>query len=145
MKVQILRNVAILGLFSVLAIASVHAQTPSRVEANIPFDFSAGKATMKTGTYSIRKTNGNGLTIRNLQDNSTTVVNAPLTVGSRSSKAGARLVFNRYGDQYFLSQVWTTADSGKQLFPSNAEKTTARQHQLANNGAKAERIEVALR
>src|SRR5436190_23976143 len=108
MKTQIGRNVAILGLFFMLAIAGVNAQTPSRVEANVPFDFVAGKASLKTGRYSLRKGfAGNSISIRN-DEGATTIVNAPLAIGSRASKAGARLVFNKYGDKYFLSQIWTS-------------------------------------
>ena len=35
----------------------------------------------------------------------------------------ASLVFNRYGDQSFLKEVWTVGDlTGRQLFPSRAER-----------------------
>src|SRR6266850_1437922 len=130
MKNHVIRTTAILGLFFVLAIASVQAQTPSRVEVNIPFDFSVGKATLKAGTYSIKRTAGNALMIRSADGKTTALLNAPLTIGSRASKAGERLVFNKYGEQYFLSQVWMSVESGRQLFPTNAERTVAREHEL---------------
>src|SRR5882672_11341621 len=141
MKNQILRSTAILGLFFMLAIASVNAQTPSRVEVKIPFDFSAGKATLKAGTYSIKRTSANTLAIRSDDGKTTALVNAPLTIGSRDFKAGERLVFNQYGDQYFLSQVWLGVDTGRQLFTSNAETKAAREFRLANNNAKPRRVE----
>src|SRR5688500_6604066 len=99
MKVQFIRSVAILGLFFMLAIASVNAQTPSRVEVSIPFDFSAGKATVKAGSYSIKRTSANLMTIRSADGKTTALVNAPLSIASRDSKAGERLVFNQYGEQ----------------------------------------------
>ena len=144
MKNQVIRSTAILGLFFMLAIASVNAQTPSRVEVNIPFDFSAGKATLKAGAYSIRKTSGNVLAIRSVDGRTTALVNAPLTIGSRASKAGERLVFNQYGDQYFLSQIWLTVDTGQQLFTSAAETKAAREYRLANKNAKPQRVEIAM-
>lgn len=143
MKIQIMRNTAILGLFFMLAIASVNAQTPSRVEVNIPFDFSAGKATLKAGTYSIKRTSGNLLAIRSADGKTTALVNAPLTIGSRDSKAGERLVFNQYGDQYFLSQVWLSVDTGRQLFTLGTETKVAREYRLANKDAKPQRVEIA--
>jgi hypothetical protein len=143
MKNQIIRSIAILGLFFMLAIASVNAQTPSRVEVNIPFDFSAGKATLKAGTYSIKKTSANVLAIRSIDGKTTALVNAPLTIGSRDSRAGERLVFNQYGSQYFLAQVWLSVDTGRQLFPSGAEAKAARAFKLANN-AKPKRVEIAM-
>jgi hypothetical protein len=39
MKNQTYRLVAILGIFFGFAVASVHAQAPSKVEVNIPFEF----------------------------------------------------------------------------------------------------------
>lgn len=142
MKNQILRSIAIFGLFFMLAMTSVQAQTPSRVEVKIPFDFAIGKVQFKAGTYSFKKVTDNTLTVRDVNGKGTTLVDAPLTIGSRDYKAGARLVFNQYGNQYFLSQVWLSGDTGRQLF-SNAETKAAREYKLANNNAKPQRVELA--
>jgi len=144
MKNHVTRSIAILGLFFMLAIANVKAQTPSRVEVNIPFDFSAGKATLKAGSYSIRRTSGNAIAIRSVDGKTTALINAPLTIGSRDFKAGERLVLTQYGDQYFLSQVWLSVDTGRQLFTSGAETKTAREYRLANKDAKPKRVEIAM-
>lgn len=132
MKNQIYRIIAIFGIFLGLAVASVHAQAPSRVEVNIPFEFSAGKATLKPGVYSIKRMSGNLLSLRNTEDKSTVVLNAPLTISSSDPKAVERLVFNKYEDGYVLSQVWLTADTGRQLF-------------VKSKGATYERVELSLR
>jgi hypothetical protein len=145
MKNQILRTTAILGLFFMVAIASVSAQAPSRVEVKIPFDFAAGQAVLKAGTYSIRQTSANVIAIRSLDGTATALVSAPLSISSRDSKIGERLVFNKYGDNYFLSQVWLTSDTGRQLFTSKTETKAAREYRLAGNNAKPERVEVAVR
>ncbi len=70
MKVQIYRMFAIIGIFFGLAVVSVQAQAPSRVEVNIPFEFSAGKTTLKPGVYSIKRMSGNLLSLRNTEDES---------------------------------------------------------------------------
>lgn len=145
MKNQILRSTAILGLFFMLAIASVNAQTSGRVEVNIPFDFSAGTAKLKAGSYQIKKVSNNALAVRSIDGKTTAIVNSPLTIDSRNYKGGERLVFNKYGDQYFLSQVWLTVDTGRQLFTSGAEARAAREYKLANKNAKPERLEIAIR
>lgn len=144
MKIQ-LKNIAISGLFVMLAIASAQAQTPSRAEVNIPFDFSAGTAKLKAGVYTVKRSTGTTLVIRSLDGKTKALLNAPLTVGSRDAEPGQRLVFNKYGDQYFLSQIWLSVDAGRQLFPSNAETKAARNYKLANGDAKPERREIALR
>jgi hypothetical protein len=145
MKHQILKTIAILGLFFMLAMTSVSAQTTGKVEVKIPFDFTAGKATFKAGTYSIKRVSNNSVAIRSLDGKTTKLIDAPLAIGARDSKAGERLVFNQYGDQYFLSQVWVEADSGRQLFTSGAEKKVAQEYKLAHNNEKPQRVEIATR
>lgn len=145
MKHQILKTIAILGLFFMLAMTSVSAQTTGKVEVKIPFDFTAGKATFKAGTYSIKRVSNNAVAIRSLDGKTTKLIDAPLAIGARDSKAGERLVFNQYGDQYFLSQVWVDADSGRQLFTSGAEKKAAQEYKLAHNNENPQRVEIAAR
>src|SRR5260370_39708391 len=116
MKIQIMRSIAIVGLFFLFTFASVSAQTPGRAEVNIPFDFSAGKAKLKAGNYSIRKLSGNAFAIRSADGKTAAVTNAPLTLGSRDSKAGERLVFNKYGGENFFSRGLLCVESGRQTF-----------------------------
>jgi hypothetical protein len=144
MKNLVMRSTAIMGLFFMLAMVSVQAQTPSRAEVSIPFDFSAGKAALKAGTYGFKRMAGNAIAISTADGKPIALVNAPLTIGSRDFKAGERLVFNKYGEDYFLSQVWLTVDSGRQLFTSGGETKTAREYKLAKNNAKPERVEIAV-
>ena len=141
MRNKIFSSIAVLSLFFVLAIAGIQAQRPTGVEVNLPFDFAAGNATLKAGHYNIRKLSGEVLSLRS-EDGKQTIVSAPLTVGSRDSKGGARLVFNRYGDSYFLNQIWLTQEIGQQLFPTKSE-SKVRETQLAK-GIKADRVEVSL-
>ena len=143
MKKTVTTIIAAVGLFLTMAVASVSAQTPTGAEVNIPFDFSAGKASLKAGTYVIIRKSDSMLQIRHANEKKTILVNAPLTIGSRDYSAGERLVFNRYGDEYFLTQVWFTADQGKQLLPSNAETSAARE--LVKRNMKPERVEIAVR
>ena len=142
MKNKVTTIAAAVGLFLTLAI-SITAQTPTGAEVNIPFDFSAGKANLKAGNYIVTYSSGNALKLRSADGKKTVLVNAPLTIGGRDYKAGERLVFNRIGSQYFLTQVWLTADYGRQLFPSKAE--TAARRELANRNAKPDRVEIAIR
>ena len=115
MQKQIYRVFAILGLFLGLGVASVHAQTPSRVEVNIPFQFSAGKTTLNPGVYTVKRMSGNLVRLSTVDNKSSVIVNAPVNLTSTDPEATERLVFNKYGDEYFLAQIWLTADSGRQL------------------------------
>ena len=132
MKNQIYRIAAILGIFLGLAVAGVQAQTPSRVEVNIPFEFSAGKTTLKPGVYTVKRMSGNLVTLRNVDKKSSVILNAPVNLSSTNVEATERLVFNKYGNRYFLAQIWLSVDSGRELL---REKKTQ----------KPERIELSLR
>ena len=122
MRNQIYRTIAILGIFLGFAGASVQAQTASRVEVNIPFEFSAGNETLKPGIYAIKRMAGNLVVLQNVADKSTAILNAPVTLSSTDPEAVERLVFNRHGDQYLLAQIWLTADTGRQLLKEEKNK-----------------------
>ena len=131
MRHQIYRVSAFVAIFFVMAVAGVQAQAPSKVEVNVPFEFTAGKSTLKPGVYSIRRMSGNLLALRSA-DGKSVILNAPQALSSNDPKAEERLVFDKYGDQYVLSQIWLTVDTGRQLF-------------VEKKGANQERIEIALR
>ena len=126
MRNQIYRMFAIFAVFFGLAVAGVRAQAPSRVEVEIPFEFSAGKTTLKPGVYTIKRLSANFLTLRRNDDKSTVILNAPVTLTSIDPNAIERLVFNKYGEQYALAQIWLTADTGREL--SVASKATTPEH-----------------
>jgi hypothetical protein len=132
MKNQIYQVMAILGIFVGLAVANAQAQAPSKVEVNIPFEFSAAKTTLQAGIYSIKRMSGNQLALRTSDGKTAVVLYAPVTINSRDPKSAERLVFNKDGEQYFLSQIWLTADTGREVW-------TKRESQ------KTERVEIALR
>ncbi|HTG94205.1 MAG TPA: hypothetical protein VL866_16545 [Pyrinomonadaceae bacterium] len=143
MKTKGTMIITAVGFFLMLAIVRVSAQAPTAAQVNIPFDFSAGNSALKAGTYTIARTTGSILKLRSADGEKTVLINAPLTIGSRDFKAGERLVFNRYGKEYFLTQVWLTADAGRQLLPSKAEMETSRG--LAKLKGEPKRVEIALR
>src|SRR3954468_15898709 len=126
------RLVAILGIFLGFAVATVHAQSPSKVEVNIPFEFSAGKTTLPAGVYTVKRLSGNNVTLRSEDGKSSVILNAPVTNNSSDPNAVERLVFARYGDKHALSQIWLTADTGRQVWTNK-------------KGQRSERIEIALR
>jgi hypothetical protein len=131
MKHHIFKLTAIFAIFFGLAVAGVQAQAPSKVEVNIPFEFSAGTKTFQPGVYRIKRLSGNYLTLRRVDGKSTVILNAPLNLTSLDDK-GERLVFKKYGEQYFLSQIWLTTDTGRELF-------------VHRKAAKPEIVELSLR
>ena len=115
MKQQIFKLTAIFAIFLGLAVTGVQAQASSKVEVNIPFEFSAGKTTLQPGVYSIKRMSGNYVAVRSADGHSAVILNAPLNLTSIDPESVERLVFNKYGDEYYLSQIWLTADTGREL------------------------------
>jgi hypothetical protein len=132
MKNQIYRSLAIFIVLLGFAGVGAQAQTASKVEVEIPFAFTAGKTTLEAGVYSIKRGSGNLLLLSSKDGESGVILNAPSTLSASNAKAGERLVFDKDGDQYFLTQVWLSVDSGRQVF---TKRTTA----------KSERVEISLK
>ena len=132
MKNKIYRVIAIFGMFLGFAVVNAQGQAPSKVSVEIPFEFSAGKTTLHAGVYSIKRMSGELVTLRSEDGKSAVTLHAPVTHNSSDPNAVERLVFSKRGSQYFLSQIWLTADSGRQVW-------------IRGNGSKSQQIEIALR
>ena len=132
MNNQIYRLIALFGIFLGLAVTGVRAQAPSKVEVNIPFEFSAGKTTLKAGVYTIKRLSGDNLTFRSADGQSSVILNAPVTHNSSDPNSVERLVFSKRGEQYFLAQIWLTADTGREVWTDKKPQ-------------KSETVEIALR
>jgi len=91
--------------------------------ADIPFAFVVAERALQPGHYIVRKLNDN-LAIQDRQ-NHTLFVPAHPTQRPANENA-TKLVFHRYGDNYFLSEVWVGGNSiGRALFPSRVERKLA--------------------
>ena len=78
------------------------ALAQSKLRATIPFDFTAGENKLPAGTYTIEHV-GQAILLRCPQkDKSVFVV---LTSTDEISKNPDSVIFNKYGAQYFLSEV----------------------------------------
>ena len=111
---------AVISLFGMLAAPVVQAQSGMLV-ANIPFQFNVGKAVLPSGEYHVKAMNPTTFLIQSKDGHQAAVAN---TIGVSSSKEedNGKLVFNRYGNQYFLSKVWRPGNrEGRELLKSRAE------------------------
>jgi hypothetical protein len=87
---------------AMLLTAAAAAQTIN-LTSDVPFDFSAGQTMLKSGECTIHTLN-NGIV--QLRDSDNSSVSTLLIADDTRSANDAKLVFNRYGDTYFLSQIW---------------------------------------
>ena len=136
-------TITMLGLFLTLAVASVHAQSRTKIEATIPFDFTAGETNLKAGVYSVKFISHNALLLRSADGKKSAIIVAPRAVAG-DTKNAERMVFHRYGDRYFLAQVWMLrTESGRELDRSSAERRLAKEFAVAKSNKKLKKVEVA--
>lgn len=125
-----------------------NAQLPgTAVRAYIPFDFIVEGKTLPAGTYEVRRITEapEGLIIRNVNSKRDHCVFETETMQQNRLPRHDEIVFNRYGDSYFLSEVLTGGmESGRRLAPSHAEKQMRREMEMARNNAEPETVSIAL-
>jgi len=142
MKNQAFRTITLLSLFCILAATSAYAQSADRISMKIPFNFIAGEKTLPAGEYIVRSDFPSRVTLIRTADGRrehTTILTMP--VPPETTPFTAKLVFHRYGDQYFLHQVWTPAsERGGQLSQSRAERAKA--NELASGISKRQLVTV---
>lgn len=140
MKKQMFVVLVMIGALLALA-GSAHAQAIAVVEAKIPFDFVVENHKLPAGEYRIEpvfKGRLDRLMIRRRDGGAVTTV---LTMPSQAKElqTETRLIFRRYGNEYFLSQIWTSGQKlGRELFVGRSEEEAAKQ-----NGAEKKVVVVA--
>src|ERR1700679_266179 len=88
------------------AVAAVHAQDKT-VKANVPFTFYMGSSLMPQGAYRVSEIS-NGALVRIVSVKTGAAQGAAtLHVIGKTETEPARLVFHRYGEDYFLAEIWT--------------------------------------
>jgi len=117
------RTFATLGLLALLATASAFGQQ-HRGTFDIPFEFSAGGKSMPAGQYEVTQATGLGSMELTCSACKAGVLSVTHAVGSYdTSISESRLVFNRYGDRYFLSSVsWPGSGVASTLPKSKIER-----------------------
>jgi hypothetical protein len=142
MKKKIYISLMTLGLFVALAVIPVQAQFQNSITVSIPFAFVVGEETMPAGDYTLKPASNNGLYSKLLirsRDGHTAMIISTGVVQAKEYQKEARLTFNRYGNQYFLSQVWTPETNyGRQLSKPGIEAS------IAKSGAQKNTVSIAV-
>ena len=119
MKNMIVRTLLTLSLSAALSPVALLAQ--SKINATIPFDFTIGAKSFAAGDYSVKLVSEYVILVQSIKDG--TGVMTMVQPGEKTHRPDGSpvLVFNRYGDTYFLSKV-SGDDRGWRLHTSPAEK-----------------------
>ncbi|HKU73451.1 MAG TPA: sigma-70 family RNA polymerase sigma factor [Pyrinomonadaceae bacterium] len=144
---------ALLAMAIVVAGVSAQAQTLQyRLTADIPFEFSVSDQKLPAGKYWIsRAQEASGDTVLQIQstDGKSTTNRFSIPVFTFNPKKRGELIFHKYGDQYFLSQVWPAGGgTGRAFAKTHAERTLERDARNnvvgATKAPKAEIVAVAV-
>jgi len=136
----------IVALALVTAVVSANGQSQA-VKADVPFEFAVGDKTLPSGEYAIRPATAGGAAMMIRSENTK---NAALrltnAIEDKRSVGQVKLVFHRYGERYFLAEVWT-GESGRELLKSTQERAIERElASIPSKGGSAraryERVEI---
>jgi hypothetical protein len=130
MKFKVSTVAAVFGFLLLLPFA--HSQVSQSIQGNVPFNFRVGDSVLPAGQYIVRPLRSGSavLQIQSSEPKGKGIMCLSNQVQANTQQ-GAKLVFHRYGDTYFLSQVWTGSglSTGSGIKPSKAERAMA--HQMA--------------
>jgi hypothetical protein len=152
MKKQALKAVTM--LVSIIALAFMtavisNAQSRSqKLRANIPFDFVVGDKTLAAGEYTVGTVTGSssdGIVVRST-DGLHSAIRLTNNVQANAPKERAQLIFQRYGESYYLAQIWTPGlAEGREMVKSKAERAAASEmakNPASNNLAQSETVTI---
>jgi hypothetical protein len=118
MKCNSIAQSSLVVLSLLLTVAGAHAQ--SATHANVPFAFKVGTTPMPAGTYKVQNELGTNLVmVYNVQTGASV-----LAMGRRESpsKKTDKLIFHRYGSQYFLTEILGGKGSQAMDFPATRQE-----------------------
>jgi hypothetical protein len=119
--------IALLAIANLVMAGTSFAQS-NGVAAKVPFPFAVGDKVLPAGYYTLKSKSSHVLMIKNPDQSAAALI--LFQEDGKKSPNGGKLVFHKYGDQYFLSEVLCdSAGMHAQLPTSKREKKTAQLQQ----------------
>ena len=124
----------VFGLLFAFSAVQGQAQDQSKIRATIPFNFVIGSNELKAGEYVVQQFGSPGSQSLQFRSENGDIEQIGFTVPLETNEIGnhGRLVFHRYGEQYFLSQVWFVGDHGREFIAEALEKKAATEKSTAD-------------
>lgn len=129
MKPRIL--IALIAVTALLLVfsPSVQAQQQLLFRVDVPFEFIAGGVHLPSGQYLAFHTSPSMLELVNRDGRASAWIPVKASPVAKDGDGPNEIVFNRYGDTYFLSKVRTAHDQQvHECFRCQGEKTLAAQY-----------------
>jgi len=102
--------------------AKGHAQIIGQLDVNIPFQFYAGNAKLPAGNYVVRMLDNSDLKVMEIStpDGSTSALFEVEDAQANSAPQKSELIFNKYGNRYFLAKIFDEANPDGSRLPESA-------------------------
>jgi hypothetical protein len=133
-KQNLFMPLILIAMFASAAV-STRAQTANGVSADVPFDFVVGDKTIRAGritAHGVSAAVAGPLSIKNADQKE-----LALRLGRRVPGAGnsdqCKLVFHKYGNRYYLAQIWITGYEAWEVMKSKEERSLERERSLVKN------------
>jgi len=134
MEGKVIKRLTMLSMVSMFALCgavSANAQLINPIRAKIPFDFNVGENKLPAGEYTFSRLSGDyDRKVMSVisADAGAHVFQLTFETSVPTPKNESTLVFHKYGDQYFLEQIWSGGEQeGTQVPESHSERTIERQ------------------
>jgi hypothetical protein len=125
MKQHIVRFLHAGCLCLAVSLTSAFAQSSQMLTVDLPFAFQVNNQQFPAGKYHVKAEGGHAAVLVQGIDNK----RAAFSISDHIQRGKARevpsLVFKRYDDRYFLSQIWMPGTSGRGLPTSRTERELA--------------------
>jgi hypothetical protein len=134
--------ISLISLLSLLLVAGSAIAQSGPVRSNVPFDFTVEGKTVPGGTYTIGHLNRSpeNLLLRS-EDGKVQMIVGSNAAQNLNGANKSKLIFNRYKDQYFLSEIWVQGStSGRRIPKTKREKELAKE--MASASINSERVEI---
>ncbi|MFL6337021.1 MAG: hypothetical protein ACJ754_27280 [Pyrinomonadaceae bacterium] len=141
MRKQMCVGALALSFLVSLATLPAAAKSVDGMRAQVPFDFHVGESLVKAGAYTVKSVTSDEQLLRISGDNGMAATTTNYGTERGNGEGRARLVFHKYGDQYFLTAIWGADSTGRTLSESKRERNL-RKELAAARGAGAAAMEI---
>jgi hypothetical protein len=113
-----------------MTVVSVYAMNGQEVIANVPFSFIAGEKSFPAGDYTFTVDDPDAPILLAIKNKKGEKLDIMLTQSKNLRKAAdqSKLVFEKYGNQSYLSQVWVAGMSTVQVVPQSEIQKEVAEH-----------------
>jgi hypothetical protein len=138
MKRNLIGSLSLVVVSLLLNVNGAYAQSVEK--ANVPFAFNVGSSQLPPGCYIIKVDHSSGLVMVRNPTTSATV----LSLGQQESPGGKsrKLVFQRLGNRYYLTQIWGEQGGTGLMFRAPKVETKL---ETASKLSPGKEVEIALR